>query len=417
MADVRYAAGKSPGGDAPGDWSQPTVQQTAGGGGHRRARAAADPAREVSGGSPTGLPRFTRAQLVLLELAIASALGGIAGQHVWTIVGVAAGAVLAVLSLVPVQRRWLYQVLGSRVRLAGRRGARRRFSGLASLAGPYQVVDVATSGASPIAVIRAGNTWALPLELRQDNVFNDDASVPLGGLASLLTIEDVSLASVRLLSLVTPAVPPAGAPAGAAPLLARGATRYCVLTLDTMLAAAALSARGGSDAAINQILRRCAMRAEEVLAGANLRLQTLDEPAAHRVLDNCLGPVPPGADPAAATTVESASGIRLGGTYSTTSVIGGSAAAALRTLTDVLPYLPGRVAATALVLTPDRHRGGARSTLLLRVSAPVDKASGQLAGQVRKALSRAGLAVQRVDGEQGELLRASTPLGLSEGMA
>jgi hypothetical protein len=30
-------------------------------------------------------------------------------------------------------------------------------------------------------------------------------------------------------------------------------------------------------------------------------------------------------------------------------------------------------------------------------------------------LSRAGLLVQRVDGEQAELLRASTPLGLTEG--
>jgi len=64
---------------------------------------------------------------------------------------------------------------------------------------------------------------------------------------------------------------------------------------------------------------------------------------------------------------------------------------------------------------PDRHRGGARSTLLVRVSAPADRAAGNLGTRLRKMLSRAGLPVQRVDGEQAELLRASTPLGLTEG--
>jgi hypothetical protein len=47
----------------------------------------------------------------------------------------------------------------------------------------------------------------------------------------------------------------------------------------------------------------------------------------------------------------------------------------------------------------------------------VDSSSRQLAGQLRKALSEAGVPVQRLSGEQGELLRASTPLGLSEGIA
>ena len=64
-----------------------------------------------------------------------------------------------------------------------------------------------------------------------------------------------------------------------------------------------------------------------------------------------------------------------------------------------------------------RHCGGSESTLLVRVSAPLDSSSGQLAGRLRKALSQAGVPVQRLSGEQGELLRASTPLGLSEGIA
>jgi type VII secretion protein EccE len=411
VTEARYAS-VGPTGGAPGGWSQPTVQQPAGGG-HRRSPAAGGRAQRA----PSAHTRFTLTQLVLLEIAAGSVTAGIAGRHAWTAIGIAVGIVFAGLSLVPVQRRWLYQALGSRVRLAGRRGSRRRYTGLASLAGPYQIVDVATSGGAPIAVIRAGTTWALPLELRQDSVFNDDAGVPLDGLASLLEIEDVALASVRLLSLATPALVPAGAPTAPPPLLARGATRYCVLTLDTMIAAEALAARGGSDAAINQILRRCALRAEEVLGSATLRLEALDETAARRALEDCLGPAAPVGNASAAATTESANGIRVGGTYSTTVLIGGSAAVALRSVGELIPYLPGRIAATALVLTPGRHRDGSESTLLVRVSAPLDSASGQLAGQLRKALSQAGVPVQRLAGEQGELLRASTPLGLSEGMA
>lgn len=395
-----------------GGWSQATVQQTSTGGGHRRERGDAQP-RAASTAAPS--PRFTLVQLVLLQVAAAAVVCGLAAGHGWQIVGIAVAAVLTLVSLVRVQRRWLYQTLASRLRLRGRKRGQRRFTGLASLAGPYQVVDVASSGGTPIAVIRAGTTWALPLELRQDSVFNDDAGVPLGGLASLLKIEDVSLASVRLLNLVTPAVVPASAPAGPTPLLARGASRHCILTLDTMLAAGALADRGGSDAAITQILRRCAMRAQEVLGTGRVSLHALDEAAVHRILDSCLGPPGPLTRPADAATAESATGIRIGGTYSTTVVVGGAASTALRRLTDLLPYLPGRVAAVTLVLMPDRHRGGAHSTLLVRVSAPADRSAGNVGGRVRKMLSRAGLSVQRVDGEQAGLLRASTPLGLTEG--
>lgn len=399
-------------GSSGGGRPQAAVQPPSPGGGHRRERGSAQ--QHASDAAAPGA-RFTLVQLVLLQLAAAAVVCGFAARHGWQIVGIAVAVPLVLVGLLRRQRRWLYQTLASRVRLRGRKRAQRRFTGLASLAGPYQVVDVASSGSNPIAVIRAGTTWALPLELRQDSVFNDDAGVPLGGLASLLKIEDVSMASVRLLSVATPAVVPPSAPAGPTPLLARGASRYCILTLDTMLAAGALADRGGSEAAIAQILRRCAMRAQEVLATGRVSLHALDEPAAHRILDSCLGPSVPPQRPADAATVESATGIRVGGTYSAAVVVGGNAGAALGRLTGLLPYLPGRIAAATLVLLPDRHRGGARSTLLVRVSAPAERSVGGLGVRLRKMLSQAGLRVQRVDGEQAELLRASTPLGLTEG--
>ena len=407
MTNAQHTSGPATSSVAADGWSQPTVQPS----GTGRSRAG-EPAH---GATPSSSSSLRFAQLVLLEIAAGAIVAGIAGKHAWVVVGIAVGAPCALLAVVPIQRRWLYQVLGSRLRLSGRRRDQRRYPGLASLAGPYDVVDVA-SGGSPIAVVRAGTTWALPLELRQDSVFNDDAPVPLAGLASLLSIEDVALASVRLLSFVTPPTVPPGAPSGPAPVLAKTATRYCVLTLDSLRAAPALSARGGSDAAVAQILRRCAMRAEEVLGSSTLHVSTLDEGGVHRLLDNCLGPTTSTADRGSTPTNETPSGIRIGGTYSSSVAIGGSAGAAIRRLTEVLPYLPGRIAATTLVVTPGRRETAARSTLLVRISAPDDRNAQALPGALKERISEAGLAVQRLGGEQGVLLRASTPLGFSEGM-
>ncbi|HZE48435.1 MAG TPA: hypothetical protein VE074_02670 [Jatrophihabitantaceae bacterium] len=408
MTNAQRTSGPTTGSAAPDGWSQPTVQPS----GTGRSR----PGEPAHGATPSSSSSLRFAQLVLLEIAAAAIVAGIAGQHAWVVVGIAVGVPFALLAVVPVQRRWLYQVLVSRLRLSGRRRDQRRYPGLASLVGPYDVVDVA-SGGSPIAVVRAGTTWALALELRQDSIFNDDAPVPLAGLASLLTIEDVALASVRLINFVTPPTVPAAAPTPPSPILAKTAARYCVLTLDSLRAAPALSARGGSDAAVAQILRRCAMRAEEVLGSSTLHVSTLDEGAVHRLLDNCLGPTTSATGRGAAATNETSSGIRVGGTYSSSVAVGGSAGGAMRRLTDVLPYLPGRIAATTLVVTPGRRGAPARSTLLVRLSAPDDRDAQALADGLKQRIGKAGLAVQRLHGEQGILLRASTPLGFSEGMA
>jgi type VII secretion protein EccE len=396
-----------------GSWSQATVRTAGARSGHRRDRGRSG---QQSAG-PAMRPRLTLVQAVLLEIAAAAVVCGLAAKRGWAVMGVAIAVLFVLLSLVPAQRRWLYQTLTSRLRRRGRKRRQRRFPGLASLAGRYQIVDVARSGGPPIAVIRAGTTWAIPLELRHDGVFNDDGGVPLDGLVPLLKIEDVPIASVRLLTVVSPAVVPASAPTGPGPRFALAACRYCILTLDTMLAAGALADRGGSDAAISQILRRCAMRAQEVLGTSQLRVHTLDEPAVRRVLDDCLGPAAPMPGPRGAATVESAMGIRVGGTYSTTLVVGGKADVALSTLAEVMPYLPGRIAAATLVLVAGRHPNGPHSTLLVRVSTPADKSPSALAKQLRNVLSQAELPVQRVYGEQSELLRASTLLGLSSGPA
>jgi hypothetical protein len=400
MADVRFAEASS------GTWSTAIVRPAGGARrGHRRER------RRSAGTAMR--PRFTLVQLVLLEIAASGVVCGLAAGPGWAVVGVAIAAVFVAVGLVPLERRWLYQALASRLRLRVRRRRQRRFTGLASLVGSYQIIDVARTGDRAVGVIRAGTIWALPLELRPDGVLNDDGGVALDGLLPLLRIEDVPIASVRLLTVVSPAVVPAAAPAGPGPQVALASSRYCILTVDTILAAGALAARGGSQAAISQILRRCAIRAQEVLATSRLHVHTLDEPAVRSILDDCLGPPAPIRSPRDAATVESAAGIRIGGTYSSTLVVGGAAEVAFARLAEALPYLPGRVAATSLVLMAGRHEDDACTTLLVRVSTPADKSASKLARQLRHVLSQAELRVQRVNGEQSGLLRASTPLGVS----
>ncbi|HEU5266010.1 MAG TPA: hypothetical protein VFU35_04895, partial [Jatrophihabitans sp.] len=213
------------------------------------------------------MPRPNRGQLMLLELGGAAALGGLALGGAWRIPGIAVGAVIALLAIVPRHRRWLYQILASWVRYLRRRRRARGGDGLTGILGDYHVesVPAGTRGGS-IGVVRSGTTWSLPLALGLDSVFNDDAPVPINLLTDLLRAEDVRLSSVRLFTLTTPAHVAARAPGGPAAPLTPLVARYCLITLDGRRAADAIAARGGTQAAVHQILRRCAVHAEQVLS-------------------------------------------------------------------------------------------------------------------------------------------------------
>ncbi|MDT4958824.1 MAG: hypothetical protein QOD31_2623, partial [Pseudonocardiales bacterium] len=65
------------------------------------------------------MPERTRTQLILAELAAAAFLGGLAGGGVWLIAGAFGAAVFLALAVVPVRRRWLYQVAVSWLALLG----------------------------------------------------------------------------------------------------------------------------------------------------------------------------------------------------------------------------------------------------------------------------------------------------------
>lgn len=361
------------------------------------------------------MPRGTRPQLVLLELAAAAALGGLEFRKAWLIAGIAAGAVLVLLAIVPVRQRWLYQVLLSGLGLAARRRRAARLAGLPGLLGEYEVESVpGGSRGGDIGVVRSGTTWCLPLVLGLDGVFNDDPPVPVAALHELLNVEDVPLSSVRLLTLMTPARPPAHAPAGPSAPMAPLVARYCLLTVDTRRAAQAIAARGGSEAAVHQILRRCAVHAQQQLSGAGLSVRRLNPSAVHSLFATWLGPASASAGRRADRPLESWGEIRVAGTWSTVFAVTGDGADLADRVTRLVAAAPTAVAATTLVLRPGASRNGINATMLVRLSSP-DTAPHEDAARSLDLLAQAyDLRVQRLAGEQGELLRATTPVGVGE---
>ena len=136
------------------------------------------------------MPSPTRTQLVLLEGAAASIAGGLVGKGAWVPVGIAGGAVLVLLVL-PVGGRWLYQLLGLRLKMIFGGGGRRPRG-----VGDYDIVPIPSTGSAPaLAAVRTGTAWSIALDIRLDSVFNEDVPVPLAALAALLQVEEVTLSS------------------------------------------------------------------------------------------------------------------------------------------------------------------------------------------------------------------------------
>lgn len=361
------------------------------------------------------MPALTKAQLILVELAAAAALGGLVGHGAWRVAGFAGAAVIAVFGFVPRRRRWLYQHAVSWGGLLRRRRRVARRPGLAALLGDYRVESVpgGSRGAS-IGVVRSGTTWCLPLLLGLESVFNDDPPVPVDLLSALLRVEDIPLSSVRLLTLTTPAQRRAQAPAGPAAPLAPLAARYCLLTLDTRRAADAIAGRGGTQAAVQQILRRCAVHAEQSLATAGLSVRRLDEATVANLFATWMGPASAGTGRRGQQTIESWGNVRVAGTWSTIFAVTGGGNDVPDRVGRLAAAAPTPVAATSLLLQPGDAAGEVEATMIVRLSSP-DSGPRQEVGRPLTMLARAfDLAMQRMDGEQGLLLRTTTPIGVGE---
>jgi type VII secretion protein EccE len=357
------------------------------------------------------VPLLTRAQLVLLELAAAAVAIGLAVGGMWRWPAVAVALLLLALAVVAIQRRWLYQLALSWLSMVRRR-QQVRGPGLQSLLGGYLVVTVpAGSQGSAFGVVRAGTTWSLPLQLTYGAGDDPDAPVPVDQLAALLRVEDVPMASVRLLTVFSSR--PAELGSGLTPT--RLMSRYCVLTMDTTLAADAVAARGGTEAALQQILRRCALRCEQIMATLGIDVRRLDEREVAELFAACVG-VPGSSEGPLPRTVESWTDVRVSGTWSTSFLVTGS-----RATSDVAPAV-ARVAAEAatpvavstLLVRTVGPRAELNRTLLLRLSGPGSTDTAAVSATLARARA-GGLVLKRMDGEQGRLLRASTPVGVGGG--
>ncbi|MGI8679364.1 MAG: type VII secretion protein EccE [Jatrophihabitans sp.] len=361
------------------------------------------------------MPQPTPTQLVLIEVAGAAVLGGYAINRACFVAGIVVGVMALAGAVVPLHRRWLYQVQGSWLGLMRRRRAAAHRPGFAGLLGDYQVESVAGGRrGSNLGVIRSGTTWSLPLVLGLEGVFNDDAAVPVDLLAGLLRIEDVPLSSVRLITVTTPAHAMAQAPDGPAAPMTQLAARYCLLTLDTRRTAETIGARGGTQAAIHQILRRCAVHTEQVLATAGVTVRRLDENAAASLFATFMGPSSPASGRRGQQTAETWGDVRVGGTWSTVFAVTGSGADVTDRVLRLAAAAPTPVVTTSLMLQPTARSPHFEATMLVRISAP-DLAPPQDAFRSLALLAQAyDLVMQRLDGEQGQLLRATTPLGVGE---
>lgn len=360
------------------------------------------------------MPLPSRPQLVLLEIAAGAALVAVAFRSFWFPIGIGVAAVCAVLALVPVRRRGLYRVVQSWLGMRSRRSTLRGH-GVASMSeGGSWVVTVPSAGrGAAVGAIRDATTWSVPLDLPLTRVFNDDPPIDLDRVATLLTVEGVPLASVRLVTVTAPAPIAAGAPPGPVAPSSRHATRHLVLTLDTAYAADVIAERGG-EPAIHQILRRCVLRAEEVLAAAGVDVRRLPESAVAADSYHSLGPVARVPDEAMAPARETLGHVEILDWIAMTFAVTGTDA--LARLSELAESLPVPVVATSVVLQPGPVRREAVMTVLVRLSGPADVVRAAEAPLVA-ASQHLGVRVDRVYGEQLPLLKATTLLGVAVGSA
>jgi hypothetical protein len=246
-----------------------------------------------------------------------------------------------------------------------------------------------------------------------DDVLNEDAPVPVRVLADLLQVEDVPLASARLLTLVVPsrgaATPDAD---GARAPLGQLASRYLLLTLDGTRAANALAARGGGQAGLHQMLRRCVVHAEDLLANAGIEVRRLDEVAVATLFAAWLGPATTPSVRRPAHAVEGWTSVAVNGTSSTAYAVTGTGPDLGDRVQQLAAAAPTPIAATALVVgpgaRPDTHVG----SWILRLSAPaVPEALVGVHASLSELAKPLDLMLQPGCGEQAALLRATMPIG------
>lgn len=354
------------------------------------------------------MPLAALSRLVLLEVAAAAGLVAYAFRGPWLVAGTAVAVLCAALALVSVQGRPLQAVVGSwlgmRTRRVGR-GGRRREGGEV-----FRVVTVPSAGrGAEVGAIQGERTWSVPLELPLGSVVNADAPIDLDRVATLLRVEGVPLANVRVVTVVWPAMPAAEGLVGPATRPVQRASRHLVLTLDTAHAADVIVERGGPPA-VHQILRRCVLRAEEVLHASGVEVTRLSERAVAAAAAGAVGRTATGPDVSLLATGESMGRLDLADGAAHTFVVSGPDV--LARLADLAQQVPAPVVATSVVLEHDETGRVPHLTVLLRISGAPDVVANAT-DPLTAAAAAMGLRVSPVLGAQLPLFQATTLLGVA----
>lgn len=356
-------------------------------------------------------------QVVTLQVAAAGVLLGLIFGPVGLAVGGFVAVVLLVFAFVPAGGRWLFETIGLRWELAGRRRRRPRpnvedprLRALTELA-PTLVLHDVLDRMNRVGIGSDGDGWfaaiaiANPVGLRAVG----SAGLPLDGLVQVLV--DGGVRGVRI-QLVTHAVPaptaqlPATSPAVASyaqlPGLDGGATAaqrhtWLAVRLPADVAAAAAASRGGGPDGVAKALAATVGRLAKVFAAAGIDHRVLDAPALLDALARCCG----------VDVVGVSAERRFDERWDHVAVTG----LAHRTLTvsrwpDQRPGEPGLIA--QLARTP-----GASTTVALSLDDPVDGVAG-IRTVVRLAAPPA-LLPAAVEAARGIAQRAGAKLGALPG--
>lgn len=355
------------------------------------------------------MPLASRPRLVLLEIAAGAGLVAYVFGGAWLPVGIVVAVLCLLLALVPVHRRPLASVVGSWFAMRLRRPRRgRRQAGRTG--DEHRVVTVPPAGrGAAVGAIQGGSTWAVPLELPLNGIVNDDAVIDLDRVAALLRIEGVPLASVRVVTVAWPAMPGPAELVGPGPRPSQRASRHLVLTLDTAHAADVIVERGGPPA-VHQILRRCVLRAEELLHATGVEVTRLSEMAVATAAAGAVGRTATGPDVSLLATSESLDRVDLADGTARTFVVTGPDT--LGRLGELAQAVQAPVVATSVVLQADETRRTTMVTVLLRISGTAEVVAGAV-GPLAAAAASLGLRLDPVLGGQLPLLRATTLLGVA----
>lgn len=354
------------------------------------------------------MPLASRPRLVLLEIAFGAALAAYAFGGAWLPVGIVVAVVCAALALVTVHRRPLYSLLGSWAGMRTRRPGGRR-----EVVRPrdrFQVVTVPPAGrGAAVGAIQGETTWSVPLEMPLNGIVNDDVPLDLDRVAALLRIEGVPLASVRVVTVMWPAMPGPDSLVGPAPRPSQRASRHLVLTLDTAYAADVIVERGGPPA-VHQILRRCVLRAEELLHTTGVEVARLSDRAVAAAAAGAVGRTATGPDVSLLATAETLGQVELvDGTARTFTVTGPEVFARLGELAQTAQ---APVVATSVVLQSDVTGRRPMVTVLMRISGASEVVANAVDPLVAAGASL-GLRVAPVLGGQLPLFQATTLVGVA----